>query len=318
MDPLKLTLLIRKKAFELGFDDVGFSRASQLDKEAFRLEQWLRQGKHGDMSWMENHFDKRIDPRKLVPGTKTVVSLIAGYRFDENRAYDRIQGSPKIAKYALGRDYHKVFRTRLKSLYRFLQETDPGIEGRYFSDSAPVMDKAWAERSGLGWLGKNGNLIHRRVGSWFLIGELMINRDCIEDQPVTDHCGSCTACLDACPTNAITEPYVIDSRKCISYLTIELRGTIPEEQHESLGEWLFGCDVCQDVCPWNRTSANGHFPDLQPRPQVTQPSKPWSSINEDEFDAIFEGSAVRRTSHRQFVEKAQIVERNLQQIHSSS
>ena len=318
MDSFQRTRLLRKKAFELGFDDVGFSVAGPLDEEAFRLEQWLRQGKHGEMSWMERNFDKRIDPRKLVPGAKTVVSVIAGYRFDANRTYDAVADRPKIAKYALGRDYHKVFRGRLKHLFAYAGEICEGLEGRFFSDSAPVMDKAWAVRSGLGWMGKNGNLIHRRLGSWFLIGEMIINQDCVADHPVTEHCGRCTDCLDACPTQAIPEPYVIDSRKCISYLTIEWKEKMPEEYHEALGPWMFGCDICQDVCPWNRASGNGQLHDLKPRERVTHPAKPWSTLTEEEFHTVFEGSAVRRTSYRQFIEKAQITERNVQQIHSSS
>lgn len=318
MDTFRLTREIRKKAYELGFDDVGFSKAGPLDPEAFRLEQWLRQGKHGEMSWMERNFDKRIDPRKLVPGARTVVSVIAGYRFDENRAYDLETTRPKIAKYALGRDYHKVFRSRLKELFAYTEQITDELQGRVFSDSAPVMDKAWAVRSGLGWMGKNGNLIHRKLGSWFLIGEMIINKDCIPDHPVTEHCGRCTDCLDACPTQAIPEPFVIDSRKCISYLTIEWKEKMPQEYHEALGPWMFGCDICQDVCPWNRKTENGHLTDLQPRHAVTHPDKPWSTITEEEFHTLFEGSAVRRTSYHQFVEKAQITERNLQQIHSSS
>lgn len=312
MDTLALTMKIRSKAHELGFDACGFSRAEPLDKEAFRLEQWLQEGKHGTMDWMENNFDKRVDPTKLVPGSKSVVSVIASYRFDENEQFDQDTQSPKIAKYARGRDYHKVFKSKLKKLFFYTKETVGDINGRFFVDSAPVMDKAWVEKSGLGWMGKNGNMLNKELGSWFLIGVMIVDVPFVYDGPTTDHCGSCTRCIDACPTNAIYEPYRIDSNRCISYLTIELKDQIPEEHQNDLGQWMFGCDICQDVCPWNRKAKYGTFEDLNPREKVlTPPGIKWSEITPDQFDKIFEGSPVRRAKHKWFTRNASLVEKNL-------
>ena len=314
MDKLTITLKIRNKARELGFDGCGFAKAGPLDKEALRLEEWLNQGSHGTMDWMENNFDKRVDPTKLVPGAKSVVSLIMGYRFEKNEMYDEHTNQPKIAKYARGRDYHKVFKNRLKKLFRYTNELIGEINGRIFVDSAPVMDKAWAEKAGLGWMGKNGNILNKTYGSWFLIGEMIIDVPFVYDTPQTDHCGSCTACIEACPTNAIHEPYKIDSNRCISYLTIELKDKISPEYKKQLGEWMFGCDICQDVCPWNRKAEYGHYKDLKPRDKVLNPDlKKWSEITPDEFDTIFEGSPVRRAKHEWFVRNAEIAESNLKQ-----
>lgn len=314
MDPLTATLKVRQKAYDLGFDGCGFAKAEPLDKEAFRLEEWLHKNNHGTMGWMENHFDKRIDPTLLVPGAKSVVSVIMGYRFSKNEIFDHTQNAPKIAKYARGRDYHKVFKNRLKKLFRFTKSEIGNIKGRLFVDSAPVMDKAWAERSGLGWIGKNSNLLNKTHGSWFLIGEMIIDVPFVYDAPVTDHCGSCTKCIDACPTNAIYEPYSVDAKRCISYLTIELKDQIPEKFHDQMGEWMFGCDICQDVCPWNRNAKQGHYEDLKPRDKVLHPDiRKWSEITPDEFDEIFEGSPVRRAKHKWFTRNARIVERNLDQ-----
>ena len=312
MDTLTATLKIRNKAIELGFDDCGFAKAGPLDKEAFRLEEWLNQGSHGTMDWMENNFDKRVDPTKLVPGAKSVVSLIMSYRFKKNEQFDSQTNKPKIAKYARGRDYHKVFKNRLKKLFRYTNELIGDINGRIFVDSAPVMDKAWAEKAGLGWMGKNGNMLNKELGSWFLIGEMIIDVPFVYDTPQTDHCGSCTACIEACPTHAIHEPYKIDSNRCISYLTIELKDNISPEYEKKLGEWMFGCDICQDVCPWNRKANYGHYDDLKPREKVLYPDvRNWSEITPDEFDKIFEGSPVRRAKHEWFTRNAEIVESNL-------
>ncbi len=315
MDTLTTTLKVRQKALELGFDRCGFARAEPLDKEAFRLEEWLNQNLHGTMGWMENYFDKRTDPTRLVPGAKSVVSVLAGYRFRENELYDQQQGVPKIAKYARGRDYHKVFKNRLKKLFFYTKELVGEIEGRFFVDSAPVMDKAWAKRAGLGWIGKNSNLLNKEFGSWFLIGEMIIDVPFVYDGPETDHCGSCTRCIDACPTDAIHEPYRVDSNRCISHLTIELKEAMSEEFDEKIGEWIFGCDICQDVCPWNRNARYGKIDDLRPRQQVLQPPvKSWSSIEEEKFHSIFEGSTVRRASYPLFRHNARIAEENLSQI----
>lgn len=315
MDKLALTLKVRQKALELGFDDCGFSKAGPLDKEAFRLEQWLNEGRHGTLDWMENNFEKRVDPTKLVPGSKSVVSLIIGYRFEKNEIHDLQSSDPKIAKYARGRDYHKVFKGKLKNLFNYTKKLVGDIDGRIFVDSAPVLDKAWVERSGLGWMGKNGNMLNKEFGSWFLIGEMILDIPFVYDGPVTDHCGQCTRCLDACPTNAIYEPYRIDANRCISYLTIELKDQIPEELHQKLGPWMFGCDICQDVCPWNRKSAYGSIDDLRPREKVLNtPENGWSEISEDEFDKRFEGSPVRRAKHEWITKNAAIVEKNLQKL----
>tara|TARA_R100001143_G_C3361139_1_gene136027 strand:+ start:23323 stop:24270 length:948 start_codon:yes stop_codon:yes gene_type:complete len=309
MDLFDSTYKVRQKALELGFDACGFSKAGPLDEEAFRLEQWLNQNLNSSMGWMANHFDKRIDPTKLVPGAKSVVSVIMSYRYHENEIHDLNTEYPKIAKYARGRDYHKVFKGRLKQLFNFTKEIIGNVEGRIFVDSAPVMDKAWAQRSGLGWLGKNGNLLNKKSGSWFLIGEMIIDVPFHYDAPVTDHCGSCTACIDACPTHAIHEPYRIDSSRCISYLTIELKEKIPAHLQEQTSGWMFGCDICQDVCPWNRDAALGHIEDLKPRNHVLSPPvKKWSDLREDQFETIFNGSAVRRAGYEKFIDNAKIAE----------
>ncbi|MFU8812724.1 MAG: tRNA epoxyqueuosine(34) reductase QueG [Balneolaceae bacterium] len=311
MDPLLLTSKVRHKALELGFSGCGFSRAEKLDREAFRLEQWLYEERHATMSWMENHFDKRIDPTKLVPGSKSVVSVIAGYRFPENETEAEKSG-PTIAKYARGRDYHKVFKGKLKKLFAYTKEIAGNVQGRLFVDSAPVLDKAWAIRAGLGWMGKNGNILNQTHGSWFLIGEMIVDIPFVYDAPVTDHCGSCTRCIDACPTNAIYEPYRIDSKRCISYLTIELKEKIAEQDASMLNGWVFGCDICQDVCPWNRKAAYGQFDDLRPRQQVLNPPKNgWTSLTEKEFEDRFEGSAVRRAGYERFVHQAGLVEQRI-------
>lgn len=311
MDLFESTYKVRQKAHDLGFDACGFSKAGPLDEEAFRLEQWLNQNLHASMGWMENNFEKRIDPTKLVPGAKSVVSVIMSYRFRENENTDLRSSRPKIAKYARGRDYHKVFKGRLKQLFQFTKDLIGDVEGRIFVDSAPVMDKAWAQRSGLGWLGKNGNLMNKEYGSWFLIGEMIIDVPFHYDTPVTDHCGTCTACIDACPTNAIHEPYRIDSSRCISYLTIELKDQIPDHFQSQTYDWIFGCDICQDVCPWNQNAAYGHINDLKPREQILNPSlKQWSRINEEQFELIFNGSAVRRAGFDKFRHNAKIAENN--------
>lgn len=312
MDIHALTNKVRLKSFELGFDRCGFAKAGPLDPEAFRLEQWLNQNLHGSMNWMENYFDKRVDPTKLVPGAKSVVSVIASYRFKENEEHDKQTKQPKIAKYARGRDYHKVFKKRLKKLFQFTKESVGDINGRIFVDSAPVMDKVWAQRAGLGWIGKNSNLLNKTHGSFFLIGEMIVDVPFIYDSPQTDHCGSCTQCIDACPTDAIHEPYRIDSNRCISYLTIELKEQMPEEFEDQLGDWAFGCDICQDVCPWNQKADYGHIDDLKPRDKVLAPlQSSWSDLEEHEFETIFEGSAVRRAGYEQFTHNAKLAEKNI-------
>ena len=311
MDTITATQKVREKAIELGFDRCGFARVCSLDDEAFRLEQWLNQNLHATMGWMETNFEKRIDPGKLVPGSKSVVSVIAGYRFQQNEDFDAVNIGPKIAKYARGRDYHKVFKKKLQKLFDFTRSLIGDVNGRIFVDSAPVMDKAWAQRAGNGWIGKNSNLLNKTHGSWFLIGEMIIDVPFVYDAPVTDHCGSCTQCIDACPTDAIPEPYRIDSNRCISYLTIELKENIPDEYQHQTGEWMFGCDICQDVCPWNQKAAYGRIDDLKPRDQIIHPNeKKWSEITEESYNRIFAGSAVRRSKFPRFIRNAKIAEMN--------
>lgn len=315
MDTLALTLKVRRKARQLGFDDCGFARAEQLDKEAFRLEQWLSEGRHGNMDWMERHFDKRIDPTKLVPGSRSVVSVLASYRYSDNELHDATTSQPKIAKYARGRDYHKTFKKKLKELFNYTESLTGGLNGRVFVDSAPVMDKAWAARSGLGWMGKNGNLLNKQFGSWFFIGEMIVDVPFVYDRPESDHCGNCTRCLDACPTDALYEPYRVDAERCISYLTIELKDSIPDDLKQNMGEWAFGCDICQDVCPWNRKAAYSTMDDFKPRQQVIDPppDQAWSDLSPDLFDELFEGTAVRRAKHKWFTRNAEIAEKNLRE-----
>lgn len=291
------TYKVREKALELGFEAVGFSRAVKLDQEARRLEDWLNKGHHGTMSWMENHFDKRIDPRELVPGAKTVVSVICNYynrEADERQQQD--PENPKIAKYALGEDYHFVLKDKLFKLFEFTSQLNGGLEGRVFVDSAPVMDKAWATRSGLGWLGKNTNVLRKGMGSWFFIGEMIVDATFIYDGPAADHCGSCTRCIDACPTDALYEPYKLDAAKCISYLTIELRDAIPEQFRENMENWMFGCDICQDVCPWNRKAPDTQIDRLKPSGELTGRSHAfWEELNLELYRELFRRSAVKRT-----------------------
>ena len=286
--------LIKKSAKNLGFLSCGISKAEFLEEEAPRFEKWLNEQKHGQMAYMENHYDKRLDPRLLVPGAKSVVSLLLNYYTDEHQ----VEGAPKISKYAYGADYHFVIKEKLKQLFQILQEEIGEINGRVFVDSAPVMDKAWAGRSGLGWMGKNTNLINKKVGSFFFIAEMILDLKLDYDTPVTDHCGTCTACIDACPTEALT-PYNIDASRCISYLTIELKDQIPSEFQNKMDDWSFGCDICQDVCPWNRFSKPHSEPLFEPRTELLEfTKKDWEELTEATFDTIFKNSAVKRTRYR--------------------
>jgi len=285
--------LIKDHAKRLGFLSCGISNAGFLEDEAPRLEQWLRQGHHGSMSYMERNFDKRLDPTKLVPGAKSVVSLLYNY-FPKESQSDK--SAPKISKYAYGKDYHTVIKDKLFELMHLLQEEVGEIHGRVFVDSAPVLDKAWAAKAGLGWIGKHTNLISKQAGSFYFIAELIMDLSLEQDAPVTDHCGSCTACIDACPTQAIVAPYQVDGSKCISYFTIELKEAIPQEVKGQFDNWAFGCDVCQDVCPWNRFSAPHQEPQFDPSPELLQMSKgDWHEITEAVFDRLFAESAVQRT-----------------------
>jgi epoxyqueuosine reductase len=270
----------------------GISEAGFLEKEAPRLEKWLKNNSHGQMSYMENHFDKRLDPTLLVDGAKSVVSLLLNYYPSELQRED----SYKISKYAYGQDYHFVIKEKLNELLFSIQEHIGAVSGRAFVDSAPVLDKAWAAKSGLGWIGKNSNLITQKVGSFYFVAELIIDLELEYDAATTDHCGSCTACLDACPTQAIIAPYQVDGSKCISYYTIELKDNLPDEMKGKLDDWAFGCDVCQDVCPWNRFSKPHSEPLFQANPELLSYSKKdWEEITVETFQKVFKDSPLKRT-----------------------
>ena len=290
----KYTKLIKDKSKELGFFFCGISKADFLSEEAPRLENWLAQNRNGKMDYMSNHFDMRLDPRLLVDNAKTVVSLLLNYYPSDSQ--NDIQ-SPQLSKYAYGEDYHYVIKDKLKDLFRFIQDEIGDVGGRVFVDSAPVMDKVWAKKSGLGWIGKNSNLIHPKHGSFFFIAELILDLELVPDGPMKDYCGSCTRCIDACPTDAIIEPYVVDGSKCISYLTIELKDQIlPSEFKGKMDNWMFGCDICQDVCPWNRFSKPHTEPKFNPHDQLLKMSKAdWEDISEELFRELFKNSAVKRT-----------------------
>ena len=286
------TILIKEEAKRLGFLSCGISKAGFLEEEAPRLENWLQNQMHGQMAYMENHFDKRLNPTLLVDGAKSVISLLLNYYPLEIQNPD----SYKISKYAYGQDYHFVIKEKLSELLHYIQTEIGEVSGRAFVDSAPVLDKAWAAKSGLGWLGKNGNLLTKQVGSFYFIAELIVDLDLEYDYATTDHCGNCTACIDACPTEAIVSPYVVDGSKCISYFTIELKENIPQEMKGKFDDWIFGCDVCQDVCPWNKFSKPHSEPLFNPNPEIISYSKKdWEEITEDVFKKIFKNSAVKRT-----------------------
>lgn len=284
--------LIKTEAKRLGFLSCGISKADFLEEEAPRLEKWLKKNMHGEMGYMENHFDKRLDPRLLVEGSKSVISLLLNYYPEK----EQVENTYKISKYAYGQDYHHVIKSKLRQLQEFISEEIGEVNGRAFVDSAPVLDKAWAAKSGLGWIGKHSNLLTQQVGSFYFIAELIVDIELEYDHAVTDHCGTCTACLDACPTQAIVEPYVVDGSKCISYFTIELKNEIPNEFKGSFDDWMFGCDVCQDVCPWNRFSKPHSEPLFNPHPEVlSMGKKDWEELTEDVFKKVFKNSAVKRT-----------------------
>lgn len=287
---------IKEKANSLGFFYCGFSKATFLEDEARNLEKWLNKNYHGKMSYMENHFDKRLDPRLLVEGAKTVISLLLNYYPIEKQNEFDVE-VPKISSYAYGEDYHTVIKDKLKELINQIKDNFGDIHGRAFVDSAPVMDKAWAEKSGLGWIGKNSNLIHPKEGSFFFIAELIVDIDITPDGPIKDYCGTCTRCIDACPTNAIVEPYVVRGDKCISYLTIELKDEIlPSEFKGKMDNWAFGCDICQDVCPWNRFSKPSTEPRFSPNDKLLNlTSLEWEQLTEEMFNELFKLSAVKRT-----------------------
>ncbi|KAF2329490.1 tRNA epoxyqueuosine(34) reductase QueG [Flavobacterium ginsenosidimutans] len=288
----KYSKFIKDEAKRLGFLSCGISKAGFLEQEAPRLENWLKNNRNGQMAYMENHFDKRLDPTLLVDDGKSVVSLLLNY-YPDSLQNDE---SFKISKYAYGQDYHFVIKDKLKELLHSIQENIGEVSGRAFVDSAPVLDKAWAAKSGLGWIGKNSNLITQKVGSFYFIAELIIDLELEYDHAVTDHCGTCTACIDACPTQAIVAPYIVDGSKCISYYTIELKENLPNEMKGKFDEWMFGCDTCQDVCPWNRFSKPHSEPLFNPNPDLLSfTKKDWMEITEETFKLVFKNSPIKRT-----------------------
>jgi epoxyqueuosine reductase len=292
---IKHTQFIKTEAKRLGFLSCGISKAGFLEQEAPRLEDWLKKNRNGQMAYMENHFDKRLDPTLLVDDAKSVVSLLLNYyptEFQNPNSY-------KISKYAYGQDYHFVIKEKLKELLYSIQQNIGEVSGRAFVDSAPVLDKAWAAKSGLGWIGKNSNLLSQKVGSFYFIAELIIDLDLEYDQATTDHCGSCTACIDACPTEAIVSPYIVDGSKCISYFTIELKDSIPDEMKGKFNDWAFGCDICQDVCPWNRFSKPHNEPLLNSNTDLLAMSKrDWIELSEETFKLIFKNSPLKRAKYQ--------------------
>jgi epoxyqueuosine reductase len=286
------TQFIKQKAQALGFSYCGISKAEFLNEEAPKVETWLRRGYQGKMSYLENYFDKRLDPTLLVPGAKSVVSLIYNYFPERDLASE---GELKIAKYAYGEDYHFVVKDKLKILMQEIQDEIGEVHGRAFVDSAPVMERAWAKKSGLGWIGKNSLLLNREMGSFFFLAELIIDLELNYDGPVKDYCGSCTACMDACPTDAIAEPYVVDGSKCISYFTIELKEEIPSEVSGKFGDWIFGCDICQDVCPWNRFAQPHQEPRFAPAAGMEKMNRQeWLEITDEVFEKLFQKSPLQR------------------------
>ncbi|MFK7933958.1 MAG: tRNA epoxyqueuosine(34) reductase QueG [Saprospiraceae bacterium] len=291
------TQLLKTEATRIGFSYVGISKAERMDAEAKRLEEWLNQGYQGKMQYLENHFEKRVDPTLLVPGAKSVVTLLYNY-YTEAEQVDPT--APKIAKYAHGKDYHFVVKDKLRELLNTLNEKIGEINGRCFVDSAPVLERDWARRSGVGWVGKNTLLIHPKAGSYFFLAELIIDLPLISDSPIKDFCGTCTRCIDACPTNAISPAgYVMDGSKCISYLTIELKDEIPTEFSKQMEDWMFGCDICQQVCPWNRFSSPHQEADFSPHPELLNMRKSdWLELTEEVFRTIFRKSAVKRTKFK--------------------
>ena len=297
MDRSLATAIVKRLAKEQGFMACGISKAEFLEEEATGLEQWLKHGYHGEMTWMENHFDERLDPRKLVPEAKSVISVLLNYFPEKGQAAD----APKISKYAYGRDYHKVIRNKLKRMLTGIYEEIGQVHGRGFVDSAPVMDRAWARRSGLGWIGKHSLLLSKKAGSFYFIAELIVDLELDPDGPSTDHCGSCTACIDACPTEAIVSPTVVDSNKCISYLTIEYKKALPTEFQDKMEQWVYGCDICQDVCPWNRFSSPHQELDFNIREAIGKNGwQEWEEITHELWEEIMQGSAIRRTGYQGF------------------
>jgi len=288
----KYTQMIKTEALRLGFLSCGISKADFLEDESPKLEEWLKNDFHGEMKYMENHFDKRLDPRLLVDGAKSVISLSYNYYPEEYQRED----SYKIAKYAYGQDYHHVIKAKLKELSVFIQEQIGEVQGRAFVDSAPVMERAWAKKAGIGWEGKHSLILQKQQGSFFFLSELVVDLELEYDTAMTDHCGTCTKCIDACPTEAILPNNTVDGSKCISYFTIELKESIPNDFKGEFDDWMFGCDICQDVCPWNRFSVPHNEPLFTPKSELLRMNKrDWEEITKEVFGKVFQKSAVKRT-----------------------
>jgi epoxyqueuosine reductase len=297
---------IKAEAKRLGFSSVGITASTPLEAEARHLDDWLSRGYHADMAWMERDPARRTDPGKVLSGTRSVISVALNYYTASGHAPGARE--PKISRYAWGDDYHDVVGKRLKKLEMFIRSREAGCSTRAYVDTGPVMDKAWAVRAGIGWLGKHTNVISKEFGSWLFLGTILTTLVCEHDQPITDLCGTCTACLDACPTDAFPEPYVLDARKCISYLTIEHRGEISQELADRFDGWMFGCDICQDVCPWNKFQQPSVDVSFEPRPGLVHPDpKEFSDMTQEEFSARFRGSAIKRTKHAGMIRNAGIV-----------
>ena len=295
LDKCQLSEIIKAEALSVGFLSCGISKAEFLSEEATKLESWLKSSFNGEMSYMERNFDKRLDPRLLVPGCKSVISLLFNYYTEKK---DKKDYEPKISSYAYGKDYHFVIKEKLKKLLSRIKNLVGDVNGRVFVDSAPVMERAWAKKSGLGWIGKNTNLINKKAGSFFFIAELILDLELEYDHPTTDHCGSCTACIDSCPTNALATPYKMDATKCISYATIELKNNIPNSFKDNMKGWIFGCDICQDVCPWNKFSKNHNEPSFEDKKNISDMSKKdWEDLTKEVFDKVFKDSPIKRTGY---------------------
>jgi epoxyqueuosine reductase len=296
-NPENHSQILKRLAYDLGFSFVGISKAERLTEEEKPLIDWLDSGLHGEMSYMANHFDKRLDPTLLEEGTKSVVSLMYNY-YSETKQADN--DAPKISSYAYGEDYHFVIKDKLKSLLHQINESIGTVHGRVFVDSAPILERAWAKKSGLGWIGKNSMLINKTQGSFFFLAEMLLDIPLQPDGPIKDYCGTCTKCIDACPTNAIIGDRVVDGSKCISYLTIELKDEIiPSAYSDQMDNWMFGCDICQEVCPWNRFSANHNEERFKPKEELLNMTKEeWIHLNESTFKVLFKNSAVKRTKFK--------------------
>ncbi len=285
---------IKEKAIELGFLQAGIARACLLKEDSARLREWLDRGYHGSMGYMENHFEKRVDPCELVEGARSVVVVLQNYFTREKQHDDQ---APLISKYAYGKDYHRIMKKKLQSLYAFINDDIGAHSGRVFVDSAPVLERAWGRLAGLGWIGKHSLLLNRNHGSWFFIGVIITDLELEPDSPTNDYCGDCNRCIDACPTNAILPGKTIDASRCISYLTIENReDSLPEEFRSNMQNRAFGCDICQDVCPWSNNAHPHSEPWLYPLPGLLEMTRQdWVDLKEEKFNRLFEGSAVKRT-----------------------